>query len=332
MSAIANDEKIDIGRMHSCYHLSHFEIPYSVLYASRFCRLGSLVLATVLFLANSGSVSAEIVFGSFGRDGEGGSANGQLFTFGSGGEFFEVDSFLNISGSDLNGSTVGSSAQLSIDPLPSGLSFSFTPLLSSDKTDLTLRYEFTNQSGGAFSDVKFFPFVDAQIDEPTNTYFNEAGDIAGSLGTGVADSDPDSFEIDEPGFVFGNIFDNLRLGSLDNTNNVPSSFPDDVSMALGFDLGSLNPLDKATVDVFLSEDGDSIGSFSLLHFDTDAGSADTLTLSGQSSVTAVPEPSAIFLMALFPVVVLVTNFRRRVRAQADGRFIRLRESFLPSPE
>ncbi|MDQ2694015.1 MAG: hypothetical protein M3Z21_01305 [Pseudomonadota bacterium] len=51
---------------------------------------------------------------------------------------FELDAFLNVAGQDLNGGFFGTSAQLSIDPLPAGLDFAFTPSLSADATDLTL--------------------------------------------------------------------------------------------------------------------------------------------------------------------------------------------------
>jgi len=46
-------------------------------------------------------------------------------------------------------------------------------------------------------------FVDHEIDEPLNTFFNENGNVGG---TGAAGQ---SWEIDEPGYVFGNIFSKL---------------------------------------------------------------------------------------------------------------------------
>ncbi len=71
-------------------------------------------------------------------------------------------------------------------------------------------------------------YFDHEIDEAINTYFNEFGLSHGSLAAGQ------SWEIDEPGFVFGDIFNNFSAGALDNSNGVPSTSPDDVAMALGW--------------------------------------------------------------------------------------------------
>jgi hypothetical protein len=53
-------------------------------------------------------------------------------------------------------------------------------------------------------------FVDHEIDETANTFFNETGAPAGVLPAGL------SWEVDEPGFVTGDIYDNLTAGALDN--------------------------------------------------------------------------------------------------------------------
>ena len=79
---------------------------------------------------------------AFAPQGEGGSANGQNFTIGSGGDVFELDAFVNIAGLDLNGADFGTSSQLSFDPLPSGLNYNFSAALSPDSSDLTLTYSF----------------------------------------------------------------------------------------------------------------------------------------------------------------------------------------------
>lgn len=69
-------------------------------------------------------------------------------------------------------------------------------------------------------------YVDHEIDEAANTYYNEFGTATGSLAAGQ------SWEIDEPGFSFGDIYTNFTGGALDNSNAVPSGLEDDVSMAL----------------------------------------------------------------------------------------------------
>ena len=70
-------------------------------------------------------------------------------------------------------------------------------------------------------------FLDIEIDELVNTFFNEFGSVVGAPGAGL------SWEIDEPGYVFGDIYTNFVAGALDGTNGVPSGSPDDVSFALG---------------------------------------------------------------------------------------------------
>lgn len=265
--------------------------------------------AVVAVFATAGVARAAIFFTPFGPNGEGGMVNGQFLAFGSGGEVFELDAFLSIAGMDLNGTAFGTSAQLSVDPLPAGLEYAFSASLSADATDLTLRYEFTNNTGGTLADVWFFSFVDAEIDVAINDFFNEAGFQLGAPGTGPGDPDADAWEIDEPGFVFGDIFSNLLLGALDNTNSVPLASPEDVSMALGFSLGDLLPNHIATIDILLSDDGDVLGSLALQHFDTDSGSFDTLTLSGIASLALVPEPNTLLLIAIGGVL-LVAFIRR----------------------
>ncbi len=127
-----------------------------------------LCLACVLLLCQPAITSAGIFSTPFVPGGQGGSINGQILSFGSGGEVFELDAFVNITGLDLNGASLGTSAQLSTDPLPAGLAFSFSTSLSPDTTDLTLTYTLTNNSAGTFNDVSFFSFVDAEIDVPIN--------------------------------------------------------------------------------------------------------------------------------------------------------------------
>jgi hypothetical protein len=270
----------------------------------------SLFVTLVVGLSNVSH--AGITFTAFGAFGQGGIVNGQTLTFGNGGEIFEIDSFIKIGGVDLNGPVLGTSAQLSLDPLPPGLTFAFTSTLSPDSTDLRLQYSFTNTSAASILDVQFFSFIDPQIDDPFNTYFNEAATVSGSLGFGASDGDPDSFEIDEPGYIFGDIFDNLLLGSLDNTNAITASFPDDVSLALGFTLGDLPSFAGATITILLSDDGDSIGSLALDHYDTDPFSPDHLTISGNAQTTAVPEPSTfvMFSMLLLALPFLTRRHKR----------------------
>ncbi len=250
--------------------------------ARRSVRLLALLLAVAFAPAGD---ARGISFGPFGPRGEGGAANGQHLAVGPGGEVFEIDAFLAIDGRDLNGDGVGTAAQLSRDALPPGLSLGFEAVLSPDATDLTLSYTLTNDTGGALEGVTFLSFVDAEIDAGINTYFNEYAQTAGSLAAGQG------FEVDEPGFTFGDIFGNLLLSRLDGSNAVPAGAPEDVAVALSFSLGTLGPGATRIVDIQLSEDGDAIGSFAIHHLDMDPASGTSITYSG----AVVPEPSSAWL-------------------------------------
>ncbi len=90
-------------------------------------------------------------------------------------------------------------------------------------------------------------FVDHEIDESPNTFFNEYGSTSGA---GPAAGQ--SWEIDEPGYSFGNIFSNFGSSALDGVNGVPSGSPDDVSMALAWAF-SLADGQTATLTFNISE-------------------------------------------------------------------------------
>lgn len=172
-------------------------------------------------------------------------------------------------------------------------------------------WTFTNTTGNALSNVLFLVFLDADIDRDLNTFFNEYGEF-GNLGLppsavlgSIAAS---SWEIDEPGFLFGNITTNLFAGTLDNSNGVPSSAPDDVSLALGFSLSQLNPGQSMTVSasIFLAD----IGGLRQVDPDSDFrfyfnGAAQVT----EASTEAVPEPATFLLVS----PVLLTFIFRRCR-------------------
>jgi hypothetical protein len=143
-------------------------------------------------------------------------------------------------------------------------------------------------SAGNYRAVSFFDF---EMSEPVNTFFNEHGLVSGSAGLGQ------SWEIDEPGYVSGDIYSNFTAGTLDNSNAVPAGSPDDVSMAMGwsFDLAAG---DTVTISFLVGESAPASG-FYLGHIDPDSG--ENIYLSGTGGVTPggevpIPEPGTLMLL------------------------------------
>lgn len=89
-------------------------------------------------------------------------------------------------------------------------------------------WQFTNTTGAPLQNVRFIVFLDADIDRNTNTFFNEFGEfvsLALPPGAPVGAIAATSWEIDEPGFLFGNIGPHVLAGTLDNTNEVTAAAP-----------------------------------------------------------------------------------------------------------
>ena len=127
-------------------------------------------------------------------------------------------------------------------------------------------------------------FVDHEIDEADNTFFNENGATFGAATAGQ------SWEIDEPSYVFGDIYlYNFLDSSLDNSNAVPAGWEDDVSMAMGWEFTVPGGL-YAEIEFLLSDIAPPSG-FYLEHNDPDSDKSVYFS----SDLTVVPVPGAILM-------------------------------------
>jgi hypothetical protein len=124
-------------------------------------------------------------------------------------------------------------------------------------------------------------YVDHEIDETLNTFFNESGAVVGAGSAGL------SWEIDDP--FLGDIYFNFLAGALDGMNAAPSDA--DVSLALYWSF-LLAVSQTATLTFAIAETAPA-GGFFLSH--TDPDSQATLYFSTSlriaDSPVGVPEPS-----------------------------------------
>ena len=154
-------------------------------------------------------------------------------------------------------------------------------------------------------------FVDHEIDEETNTFFNESGSASGAAAAGQ------SWEIDEPGWVFGDIYANFAAGALDGSNGVPAGSEDDVSMALAWNF-LLAGDEQATIRFLVSELQPASGFYLSQH---DPESNVSLFFSSTLHIVQggepVPEPAGTALVGL-GLLALLWQRRRRSLAVAAG--------------
>ncbi len=146
----------------------------------------------------------------------------------------------------------------------------------------------TISGAGSHNVIAFF---DHEIDEAINTFFNEYGTVSGAPGAGQ------SWEIDEPGYVFGDIYANVLAGALDNSNSIGPGSPDDVSMAQGWDF--ILASDETASLTFKVSELAPTGGFYLTQIDPDSQASIYFTsgLVIRSGGTA-PEPASLALLGV----------------------------------
>jgi len=153
----------------------------------------------------------------------------------------------------------------------------------------------TNNTANPWANISLLFFLDAEWDLGTNLVSNEYGEF---LSLGLANGAPpgalapQGWEIDEPGYVFGDIYTNVSFnGTLDNQNAVPSNMPDDVSLAFLWATTNLGPGDSLRLTILhQSAAVDGIG-----HFDPDSQAVFYVNgylevISNAAPGTGVPEP------------------------------------------
>jgi hypothetical protein len=137
-------------------------------------------------------------------------------------------------------------------------------------------------------------FVDHEIDTSENGLDNENGSATGTPAVGL------SWEIDEPGYFDGDIWDNFSGSTLDNGIGTSvygdTTFPEDVSMALGWDF-SLDAGETALITFLLAEAAPN--GFYLTHFDPDTDGSvffsSSLNIRGGGPPGVIPEPGTMLL-------------------------------------
>lgn len=213
-------------------------------------------------------------------------------------------------GAFLHTPTIGSSSLGHLDGVFNDFDGSGISLAFSRQTDASgygaLQWSFVNNTGKTLVNTWLFGYLDAEIDSDINSSYNESGRLVNIGGQGGGDTAPDTWEIDEPGFIFGDIYNNLFIGSLDNTNAIPAGSENDLALALGFYLGDLFAGDSWLMTLNISPF--DIGG--LAHFDAHSGIE--FFFNGTAEVkraVSVTEPSIAVLM-LGGLLSLFANRRR----------------------
>ncbi len=246
-----------------------------------------LILVLMVFAAGMACSNAWAITVSFGPYGASGSIWGEEISFvgfdASGNlsavnQVYEWNANLNIG---------GTSHWLTSGGLPTDISFSYVTNIYDNYFIQT--YTFTNTTGSPLSDLAFYSFLDPDLDEAYNGWWNEFGEhykdpVTGwnvvrqydPSGTGIILSGvnraPDYFEINFADYVFDDIEKEL-------VGNYPPNYgPDNLGLALGWELGNL-------------------------------AAGESISVSARVDAQPIPEPSTLILLG--SGLISIFGFRRR---------------------
>ncbi|MDD5705177.1 MAG: post-COAP-1 domain-containing protein [Kiritimatiellae bacterium] len=250
----------------------------------RALRLGVAFSACVWAIVISSVYSALGGVFEFTAAGASGTQVGRQFLLGAGGHAFLQDAFLAVPGLDLNGASPGIAGSFAQGQLPLGMTVAFQSEVQPGAETVTLVYTLSNTGPATHADVRFVYYLDCEIGEHTNTFFNECAAVHGTLGAGPNDAAPDSFSVAESGYAKTA---GAQTGSLellrdrpDAQNRVPRLAADDVALALSFELGDFRPEDTAVVRVLVSAEGVGTEGFHIVHEDLDPAESTRIVVSG----------------------------------------------------
>lgn len=264
----------------------------SLLPAAAACALACLLAAPATHAA---------VAGGTGPDFEGGFDN---IGYGLDGNVFQLTPRLFINGLGSPGGPA------SVTTLNGALDYGVS-VAGAGSGLMTIDYRITNSSTTeSFSQLRFMVFAN-----PDGEQLNFLDTVSETWGAAVA-GDPVRREVRT---ITGDPFDSI-IGRFNVNANLTDAAPDaaclaaagcDAVMGLQWNAATLGPQESLLVRLALSDDGRTLSSRSLSFAGVGAAGT-TLTVSGFSQVTAVPEPST-WAMALAGLAVLARLAGRRVR-------------------
>ena len=112
-------------------------------------------------------------------------------------------------------------------------------------------------------------------------------------GTGGAPGAGQNWEVDEPGFLFGDIYANFVAGALDNSNGVPAGTANDLAMALGWNFSLASGVAEVVFYTSLLQP-----DVPFYLWQSDSSSEQTIYLWSVISSSGVPEPGTLMLFGI----------------------------------